>query len=180
MSTLNTEKARQTILYICHKTANNGSFGNVLLNKALYYADHISYLKTGETITGFSYVKQAQGPTPAPYQYCPLRDQMLADCSIKEHQTERFGYIHKHMAAKIAPDMNVFSAAEISLIDEVIEELSCFSASEVSGRSHDLLAWQIADMMEDLPPFAYLLTQSDLTQDDLTWGEAVFEANKAA
>lgn len=177
---LNIEKATQTILYICKKTEGVSSFGNVLLNKALYFIDHTSFLKTGSPITGFEYIKQRRGPTPAPGDYLSIRSEMLVKHQIREKEIERFGYLHKKTVAKVPPNISSFSPQEIALMDDVIEELSGTSASAVSEQTHEMLAWKIADLMESLPLYTYLLTEADLTETDIAWGDEIFETRKAA
>lgn len=166
------KKAKQVILYVCNKTADAQGCGSVLFNKLLYFIDHASYLKTGKTITGFSYVKQVRGPTPAPSHFMPLIDMMLANDEILHEKTERFGTPIKRTKALVKADLSKFTVEEIALMDEVIAAFKDTSGAYASELSHDMLAFKIADQMEALPPFTYLLNESNLAEKDLSWGKS--------
>lgn len=174
------EKARQAILYVSRKMETAAGFGSVLLNKVLYFMDHTQYVKTGETITGFSYIKQLRGPTPNPAQFLPLKNDMVEKREIREKSVEKFGFIQKRVIAIAHADVSKFAPEEIALMDEVIETFMDVSATAASDLTHDMLAWKIAVLKEELPHFTYLLSQADLTDEDLRWGEEAIAKFKAA
>lgn len=174
------KKARQVILYVCDKTADAQGCGSVLFNKLLYFIDHTSYLKTGQTITGFDYVKQVHGPTPAPSHFMPLIGKMLKADELLVEKTERFGRPIKRTKALVKPDINSFTKQEIALMDEVISVFKETTGRFASELSHDMLAFKIAEQMEEMPPFTYLLNESNLTEKDLEWGKSrISEYQKA-
>jgi hypothetical protein len=174
------KKAKQVILYVCDKTADAHGCGSVLFNKLLYFIDHTSYLKTGKTITGFEYVKQALGPTPRPSHFMPLIEQMLNNDDIRVEKTERFGRPIKRTIALAKPDISKFTSQEIALMDSVIEAFKDTTGTFASELSHEMLAFKIADKMEEMPPFTYLLNESNLTEKDLSWGKSRIAAYQRA
>ncbi|EEF61658.1 Panacea domain-containing protein [Pedosphaera parvula] len=162
-------KAENLIIYVCQKMENCPGFGAILLNKVLYYIDHVHYLKHGKKLTGFKYIKQRLGPTPKPSEFLPIRESLIDNEKINEKPVEFFGRVQKRLSALTEPDLKGFTVDEISLIDNVISALSPFNGKAISDVTHEELSWKFAGMMEELPDYAYLLTEAPLNEDDLTW-----------
>ena len=57
--------------------------------------------------------------------------------------------IHKYYLQQV-PDLSAISTQELSVINEVIDELGNMSAKEVSKYSHGDMPWMIAEDNEDL------------------------------
>lgn len=167
----NYPKAEQVILYICQKMEEAPHFGTVVLNKLLFYMDNVHFLEYGKPLTGFTYVKQNRGPTPKPHQFLSLREAMIQQGKLREHQVHKFGKIEKRLVAQTEPNITVFTGPEISTMDEIISEMKNESGKTLSEFSHRHLAWEIADLMEEIPYFTYLLTESELTDEDVQWGK---------
>jgi hypothetical protein len=164
-------KTKSLILLICKKMAQSNNLGSVLLNKTLYYIDNISYLKTGKTISGFSYVKQAQGPTPSPHQFMPIRETLISNGEIEINEVESFGFTRKVPVCKSEPELTHFKKTELELIDNVIRQLESFNATTISNISHSEISWELADKMEDLPFYTYLLDEDELNDRDIKWAQ---------
>ena len=179
-SNVNEKKAEQAILYICNRMESYPGFGSVMLNKVLYYADHTHFLKSGKTITGFGYIKQKFGPTPKPAEFLQIRDRLKAEKKLDEKQVEVFGRFQKKPVALTPKDISGFTAPELSDLDEIITAFSGATGTMVSELSHSHLAWKMADLMEDLPHFTYLLTEAQLDEKDLKWGRSQIATHKAA
>ena len=174
-------KARQTILFICKEMRFSKNFGSIVLNKALYYIDRFNYLETGKTVTGFGYVKQVYGPTPNPAEFLKLCEDMLKKKEISQQQIpNRLGRFQKCTIAETEPNMNIFTPQEVALMYNVIEILKGHPVATISEFSHQSLAWEVAEQMEELPPFTFLLKEAELTQSDLNWGDQVIAVHKAA
>ena len=168
---LDKNKAEQVILYICKKMGASQNFGSVLLNKALFYIDHVTYLQTGKSLTGLSYIKQKLGPTPQPSQFLSLRDKLIDSKKLTEKNVTRFGLPQKRLVARVEAKIGIFTPEEIALMDQLIEELSQETATNISEITHQLLGWRSAGLMEPLPYCTFLLTESDLNDADLDWGK---------
>lgn len=162
-------KDEELLLYVTSKLKDCPNFGSILLNKILYYIDNIHYLKHGKPISSFSYVKQEMGPTPAPAIFMPLRERLIKAGKLEMEEIERFGKIQKRLVAKKEYDISLFTSLEIELIDMVIDDCKDFTASKISDISHKELAWQLAKPFETLPFNTYLLTQSEIEEDDINW-----------
>jgi len=64
----------ELMLYVAWKCADDPKFGATKLNKILYFSDFLSFLRTGEAITGSEYVKQKNGPIPK--HLVPVRESL--------------------------------------------------------------------------------------------------------
>jgi hypothetical protein len=177
-SKVNEKKAEEAIIYICNRMESCPGFGSTMLNKVLYYADHTHFLKTGKTITGFGYVKQQFGPTPKPAEFLPIRDRLKEEGKLDEKLVEVFGRFQKRPVAIAKKDDSAFTAPELADLEEIISAFSGATGTMVSELSHSHLAWKMAGLMEDLPHFTYLLTESGLEEKDLKWGGEQIESHK--
>jgi hypothetical protein len=169
-------KTKQLILYICQRMEDGPEFGSTVLNKVLYYVDHVHYLRNGQTITGMTYVKQQAGPTPAPREFLPLRQEMIDKGWISIKEREYLGRLQKRPVAKTSPDLSVFKPWEVAVIDKIIDVFKGINAITASEISHSELGWQLAETMEEIPPYTYLLSEGELTEEDIAWAkEAIKE-----
>lgn len=162
-------KNEDLLLYIISKLEDCPNNGAVLLNKILYYIDSIHYLKYGRPVSSFAYIKQENGPTPAPADFMPLRERLIKDGHIEMQEKEHLGYIQKKLTAKKQFDISYFGADELALIDMVIEDCKPFTASKISHYSHQEMAWKLASKFEELPLYTFLLSQSEIEEDDVKW-----------
>jgi hypothetical protein len=166
-------KAENLILHICREMENCPEFGAIVLAKVLYYVDHAHYLKYGKKLTGFSYVKQKLGPTPKPSEFLPIRERLISSKRIEEKPKEYFGRIQKRLHAVGDPDLSAFTQEEVALIGSIINSLTGVSGKSASDLTHEELSWKLASQMEELPDYAYLLTEAQLGQTDLDWAKKV-------
>ena len=106
------------------------------LQKAAFYADMVSYERTGQSLTGLSYAHATYGPV------IDQRDEMrliLSQRGAIDFVEEGWGEV----AIPLAEGPGRFSDEELSLIDEVSAFVNTFSsASELSGYSHGLGCWE--------------------------------------
>lgn len=175
---LNKTKAKQAILYVSHKMADEASFGSIVLAKILYYLDHAYYVATGKTITGFRYVKQVNGPTPHPAEFLSLKREMIKDKELREEEVPYFGKLQKRCVAVQPPNVTCFSSQEISVMDEIICGFKGVNAKTASDVSHEELSWKLAEQMEELPPFTFLLSEGQLTSEDIEWANKVIKEHR--
>ena len=179
-SAVDEAKAENLILYICRQMEDCLEFGAVVLNKVLYYVDHAHYLKYGKKLTGLSYVKQKFGPTPNPAEFLPIRQRLISSKRLEETQVEYFGKIQKRLRALASPDIKVFSRDQVALIERVISAMSGVNGKGATDLTHEELSWELADLMEELPDYAYLLSEAQFDQADLDWAKKVIHGYTAA
>lgn len=159
------DKFREAILYISRKCETDQKFSVTKLNKILFYSDFIFFSKTGKSITGQNYEKLEHGPVPRAMK--PVSDQMEASRDLLIRPGNFHGYVQKKPIALREPDLSVFSAEEIALIDAVIEECWKLTAKQISHASHGFIGWQIAEIKETIPyGLAWIEEEPEFTSEE--------------
>lgn len=164
---LEQNKDVQVIMYIADRLKQSPTYGYIVLNKMLYFSDSIMYLKTGTQITSFTYVKQIFGPTPKPSQFLSLRSDMIRYGLAKEVNNEFFGKLQKRLIPLKAPILTKIQPEELSLMNEVIDDLQVLNGRELSDMTHLSLAYRIPELQEEIPISAYMLAQDEVSDDDI-------------
>jgi hypothetical protein len=113
-----TDKLRQLILYVADKCDADPGFGAIKLNKILFFADFVSFAQYGEPITGVKFRKNRKGPVPTVLKR--LRNEMERDGEIAIRHKRYNGGIQHRVVPFREPDIDMFSARDIALIDEII------------------------------------------------------------
>jgi hypothetical protein len=164
--TENEARYRELVLYICQKCATDPKFGATKLNKILYFSDFLAYATLGEPITGFEYQRLPNGP--APRRMVPMRAQMeeRRDLGLQEVRLKGGRTQHRVVNLRV-PDLGVFTAEQIALVDRIIEELWNLDAEEVSDLSHRMMGWKVADMNETIPYETVFISSGPLTETDV-------------
>ena len=146
-------RMKELILYVasyCHKAEVLGKLGGVKLNKILFYADFGAYLKLGQPITGQEYFALDWGP--APKRMRVIQEEMTASGELRiERAAVGAGWTQHIFIPYRAPNLSMFSAEEISLVDQCINRFILKSASDVSDESHEFLGWDSAELEEVIP-----------------------------
>jgi hypothetical protein len=168
-------KTKELILYIANRLSSKHNYGLTLLNKSLYFIDSISYLKRGKSISDFTFVKQAFGPTPEPRHFLSLRDMMVESGEIEITESEFFGRLQKRLTARREPKVDVFNVEEIVIIDNVLSNIEDFNGAQISEMSHQFPAWKAAADREELPLFTFLLSSKTPSDSDIEWAKAAIE-----
>ena len=152
---------KELILYIAAKCASDQRFGATKLNKILWRADFVAYAQLGQPITGVEYMRLRQGPVPR--RLLPLQEQLIDEGrAAVASQTVLGGYTRKVTVPLADPDLSLFTADQIAIVDAVIDEFSGMSAAQVSNISHGK-AWQIiAD--GDLIPYETVFLADQVTK----------------
>ena len=175
-SPVNEVKAVNAILHIAQKMEDCGTYGSVVLNKILYYADHLQYRDTGRKITDFDYVRQLRGPTPSPKQYMKVKNALIENEAAEEIVRDYFGKPQKRLIALKEADYSVFSATEMANLDTAILMFRSVNGRDASELSHvHELGWQLADQWEEIPPSTFLLMEEEPTEADVAWGQNAFD-----
>lgn len=170
---LDMDKFKALVHYICWKCADPSTLGAVKLNKALWVSDFSAYLQWGEPITGSRYVKRQYGPVPTEV-LSALRD-LEAERSISIRETQFFGYDKREFFALTKPDLAVFSAKEISLVDQAIAYVCQeHTARSISELSHDDI-WELASIGEEIPYYTVFSRPAEITEADIEWAKMKIE-----
>jgi len=168
---MDTDKFDALVHYVCAKCEDPSMLGATKLNKILWYSDTGAYLYFGKSITDATYVKQQFGPVPKDVLAAIGRLKNLG--LIIEREAPFFGYPQKQFIALTRPDLALFSADEISLVDTVIEAVCRnHTASSISALTHDHI-WEAAQIGEEIPLFATFASRpGELTESDVAWAKA--------
>ena len=160
--------------YICAFVDNPAKLGATKLNKILWYSDVYSFIECGATITRAIYQKQKFGPVPKGIMGSRFR--LTRDGKIVEREAPFYGYAQTQFIALTKPDISLFSANDIAVIDGVATAISDeHSAASISAATHDAV-WQCAAIGEEIPIWAVLGANfEDATSEDVAW----VETNKA-
>jgi len=168
------QKLMELMLYVALKCQDDKTFGNTKLNKILFFSDFCAFRKFGHPITGAVYQKLEHGP--APRRLLPAAKTLESDKRAGWQAASLGRYNNqKRLIALQNPNLSLFAAEEIALVDWVVDQLAGKTGKEVSDLSHELPGWQCAEMGEDIPYFTACLpsTPEPLTQDELDWATEV-------
>jgi hypothetical protein len=168
---LRKKKLKELILYIAFRSGDDPRFGAVKLNKILFFADFEAYRRLGESITGATYQHLDEGP--APRALVPLRDELLAEEAIRVSRREYFGSEQQRIEPLRTPKLDLFSIAELEIVEEVIRELWQLNAKQVSELSHYEPAWQLTRSGEDIPYTAAWLSSEPITPELAAIGQKI-------
>jgi hypothetical protein len=164
------KKTAELFLYITKKLSGHDTYGAIVLNKAFYFIDNVSYLKRGKPISTFKYICQRLGPTPKPVDFLSLKDNLILNGWLQPVNTEYFGRIQTRLIPKRDPDYSVFDKEEILIIDEIIESIVKYNGRQISDLTHKFPSWKAATEKEELPFFTFLLSSKSPSQSDIDWG----------
>lgn len=143
-------KFAELVLYVAGKTRADLRGGAVKLNKYLYFSEFSAVRRLGRPITGVEYQKLTHGP--APRRLLPVRDALVSEGSARlERRQDVFGYEHTDLVPLRDADLSQFSADEIRIIDEVIDELLPLSGTQVSDLSHRDAGWMMVSVGDTIP-----------------------------
>jgi hypothetical protein len=167
---MNKTKFDALIHYICARCENPTELGSTKLNKILWYSDIIAFLKFGTAITDSVYIRNQFGPIPKDIKQA--RQRLAKSGAIQEYDASYHNYEQIQFISLREPDLSLFSAEEISLVDQVIGIITKgYTASSISALTHDKI-WQIAELDEEIPLYTVFASRGgELTSDDIAWGK---------
>lgn len=153
----------ELILYISDNCIDDRYYGATKLNKILYFADFLFFKHYGKSITGAEYQRLDEGP--APRRLKPVQQKLVRDKRLIIKQVEAWSHSQKRSIALSEPDIDIFSAREISIIDRIIKEVWNKTATEVSDESHGI-NWKIYGDRESMP-YESVHLSDEITFDDV-------------
>ena len=161
--------------HVCAYIEDPSKLGATKLNKILWYSDVYSFIRTGETITHATYIKQKFGPVPR--DIMASRNRLVSQGKIIEREAPFYGYAQTQFIALVKPDISMFSPDNIAIVDGVSSSISDdHSATSISNATHDEV-WKCAEIGEEIPIWAILGSGlEEASQEDLVW----VEINKVA
>ena len=137
---LNVEKFKQILLYILEKCAGKPNVGETVLYKLLYFSEFNYYEVYEEHMIGATFKKLPYGPVPQRLDSVLIK--MEENGELKMIKTRYFDLTQKRYIPLVKPDLTLLKASEKETIDQVVNQLSDFSAKAISDYSHKDMPWK--------------------------------------
>lgn len=135
----NLKKFKEVLLYILGKVGAKPNVGETVLYKLMYFIDFNYYEKYEEQLIGATYIKNHHGPTPI--EFSSIVNEMIENKEIEIVKSKYFQHLQKKYLPHQEPDLSVFNANEIKMIDDVLQKLSSMNAATISEYSHQDVPW---------------------------------------
>ena len=158
-------KLRELILYISARCESDPRFGATKLNKILLFADFTSYFRRRRPVTGVEYMRLPNGPAPRRLKPITAEMESVGELVMRTVQDGKFE--QKRVVPLRPPNLSLFSAEDIAIVDEMIHRCWGRTAKAVSELSHGI-AWKVAGDREAIPYEAVFLSDEPLTEYDIT------------
>lgn len=143
-------KLGELVLYISRRSDDDSYFGKTKLVKLLAFIDFAAFGRSGEPITGATYVKLEYGP--APKQLPPTLNLLKARGDLRIAAQDALSQEQIRVLAVREADTTVFSDAELALVDEVIDHYRSWPNGAMSEESHkEFVGWRMVDDGEEIP-----------------------------
>jgi transcriptional regulator with XRE-family HTH domain len=136
---LQIDKFKNVLLYVLEYCAGKPNVGETVLNKLLYFCDFNYYELYEEHLTGARYKKLPYGPVPQNLNQ--IIHQMIDNGQLKRVKTEYHGLTQTRYLPLEKTDLTKLSAAEKTVIDNVLLQMSDWNASKISEYSHHDMPW---------------------------------------
>ncbi len=137
--TLKIAKFKNVLLYILERCAGKPNIGETALNKLLYFCDFNYYELYEEHLTGAKYKKLPFGPVPQKLD--SIINELIDSHQLKRLKTEFHGLKQTRYVPLDKADLRQLSAAEKTVIDNVIQQMSDWNANKISEYSHKDMPW---------------------------------------
>lgn len=167
------KKFKSLVHLICSRCQDNPSrLGAVKLNKVVWYIETNYYVGTGgKSLTGVRFTKQKNGPVAA--AMVPVIKELVDEGALVVNDVSYYSFSKKEYITKKQPNLSLFTADEIQLIDRMIDAVcDLHTAASISDATHTE-SWEIAEMGETIPLFAIMAKPRRITDADRAWADAV-------
>ena len=164
----NQSKFSSLVHYVCSRCSDPTKLGAIKLNKILWFSDRLSYVMTGQSIAGETYIKRQFGPVPE-HILRTIRT-LESSSDIVTRETHKHEFPKREFIALTEPDISTFSPQEISWVDQIIEAVcENHTAESISNISHDDI-WKLAEIGEVIPLNAVLASRlGEVNERDMKW-----------
>lgn len=130
------KRLKAMLLYFIYN--NDSAVFNTKMNKLLFYADFLSYRERAMSISGLVYKAIQYGPVPLRWD----RIYGLIDGVEQAVAVTNGVVVGQQLISLEKPDLQVFSDAELRILDAVQTKFKNCNSAELSSISHEELAWQ--------------------------------------
>lgn len=166
----NEEKLKALVHYICYKAHDPSILGAIKLNKILWHSDILSYRLWNKPITGETYIKRQYGPVSK--NILRVVEKLVNEGAIITREVDYYGYSKKEYIALAKPNISLFTADEISLVDEIFDYVcKDNTATSISEKTHDDI-WKLAIIGEEIPYYTILASKlGEINESDIEWAK---------
>ncbi len=147
----NPDKFSAAIVYLAQRSLHDDHFGETKLVKLLYYADCAAYQRTGEPITGTSYIRMDQGPYPDGWQDAIQDMEERGIVRVQEEVFETTGAVRKRWLPNGNADPTALTDNDRRFLDEQVHRFWEYTADQIEAYSHDDLAWHATATRQMMP-----------------------------
>lgn len=155
-------KFAELVLYAASRLADDPAGGAVKLNKVLFFSEFAHMRRHGRPITGVEYQKLRWGP--APRRLVPVRERLIADGIAQMVEETYNGLPQQRLLPRRSPDLSLFTADELAVVDSVVAELYGTTATDASEMSHAEVGWQMVEEHDTIPYEAAFLRVPVVTE----------------
>lgn len=166
MVTRSLDKLHELILYIARRYEDDPRFGVTRVAKVLFWADFERFRETGDAITGSDYQAAPRGPL-LEGQKGILEGMAWKHWLRMESRPSGGAHPYHRPIALREPNMSLFTADEMQIIDRIIAEQWGRNATELSDLSHAFVGWQVARQGERIPYGVASVFAPEITRDDI-------------
>lgn len=156
-----TDKFKQVLHYVIHKTSDISNVSKTVLYKILYFTDFNYYELFEEKLTGETYIRFPYGPAPQDFE--DITSILEQDNLITENEKYYYGHTQKKYTSNRVPDTSELSKDELDFIDQSIDKYSRFNATEISDHSHCDTPYIAAKDFEEIDYEMVFYRTSDLS-----------------
>jgi len=142
------ERLGELILYISDRCIDDRYYGATKLNKILYFSDFLFFKLYGKSITGAEYQRLDEGP--APKRLIPVQQKLIKEKRLIVKSVPAWNRTQKRSVSIENPNIDLFTAREISVVDQIIKEVWDKSGTQVSIDSH-IINWEVYQDKESMP-----------------------------
>jgi hypothetical protein len=160
-------KLRELILYISETSEGDATYGNVKLDRLLFYSDFLAYRRFGKAITGQEYQIFESGP--APCALLALLNEMIAQDELRLRAGNDLGKSYRKPLALREAQLDGFRGEEIALVDRLIRRFWGISAEQMNELTDEFVAWSVMERGEVVPYSLALLARRSLTEQEQQW-----------
>lgn len=160
------DRLRELILHISARCQSDPKYGATKLNKILWWSDFLAFAELGAPITGLEYMRLGKGPVPK--RLVPVREAMEANREIAVSKVQTLGgYVQSRIVPLRQPNLDLFTAQQMEVVNRVISALWHKTATGVSNLSHGK-AWEVAEDRGPIPYEAVFLSDERINRYDVT------------
>lgn len=134
------KRVAAAVHYVIARTEPS-KLGYVKLNKILWYADLENYRRHGESLTSLSYyTRMPQGPMSKDISRAVR--QLMKEGLVAERPVRVFDFTRRELIWLKEPDIAMFTAEQIDLLNRLMAVVAPLTADEVSRITHDDPFWK--------------------------------------